>query len=191
MLRLSLLATPLCLAALGLAACGDRADAPTVAEASTPASAAPVTMPDSAVAALSSAGGAAAGTATATATADGGVMIAVRGQGLPVGEHGIHVHMTGRCDGPAFDSAGGHWNPTAAQHGLDNPLGQHAGDMPNMTVAADGAGSLDYMLKDATVQGLLDADGSAFIVHASPDDQKTDPSGASGSRIACGVFAAG
>ena len=92
---------------------------------------------------------------------------------------------------PKFASAGGHWNPAARQHGLDNPQGHHAGDMPNLTVAADGTGKLQYTLAGATLAGLLDADDSAFVVHAMRDDQKTDPSGMSGDRIACGVFKAG
>ena len=89
-----------------------------------------------------------------------------------------------------FESAGGHWNPGSTQHGLENPKGAHAGDMPNLTAADDGTGSLTFTLKGGTMAQLLDADGSAFVVHAGQDDQKTDPSGNSGDRIACGVFAA-
>ena len=144
----------------------------------------------SAVAMLLTAEGAPAGQATATA-ADGRVMLALRTEGLPPGEHGVHVHMTGKCDAPKFESAGAHWNPGDAQHGLENQAGQHAGDMPNLTVGEDGRGVLSYELKGATFDGLLDGDGSAMLVHASADDQKTDPSGNSGGRIACGVFKAG
>ncbi len=85
--------------------------------------------PQRAVATLQTAQGAAAGTATAS-VADGGIRLALNVEGLPPGEHGAHVHMTGRCDAPSFESAGGHWNPTNAQHGLEAPPGQHAGDMP-------------------------------------------------------------
>ncbi|WP_241527361.1 superoxide dismutase family protein [Sphingomonas turrisvirgatae] len=143
----------------------------------------------SATAALAMADGTPAGSATATQTADG-LAITVSVTGIPAGPHGVHVHMTGKCEAPKFESAGGHWNPTSAQHGLDNPKGSHAGDMPNLTAAADGTGNLSFTLKSGTMAQLLDADGSAFVVHAGQDDQKTDPSGNSGDRIACGVFAA-
>lgn len=142
------------------------------------------------VAPLQTAEGAAAGQAVAT-PADGGVMLALRVEGLPPGQHGAHVHTTGRCDAPSFESAGGHWNPTNAQHGLEDPAGQHAGDMPNLVVGQDGRGTLSYQLQGATFDGLLEGDGSAMMIHAGPDDQRTDPSGDSGSRIACGVFTAG
>ncbi|NIJ23867.1 superoxide dismutase family protein [Sphingomonas japonica] len=127
------------------------------------------------------------GTATATAMADG-IQIVVEGMGMPPGPHGAHVHTTGRCDAPGFESAGGHWNPTTMQHGAQNPAGPHAGDMPNLDVASDGAATLTFTLPSGTMEGLLDGDGSAMMVHAGPDDMKTDPSGNSGSRIACGVF---
>lgn len=143
-----------------------------------------------AVATLQTADGRPAGSVSASETA-GGLAIALNAQGLTPGEHGVHVHTTGRCEPPKFASAGGHWNPAARQHGLDNPQGHHAGDMPNLTVAADGTGKLAYTLAGATLAGLLDADGSAFVVHAMRDDQRTDPSGMSGDRIACGVFKAG
>ena len=143
-----------------------------------------------AVAMLQTADGQQAGTATAT-QADGGVQIALEVQNMPAGEHGVHVHTTGACT-PDFSAAGGHWNPTDQSHGLEDPEGQHAGDMPNLTVGEDGSGSLEYMLEGgATWDGLMDADGSAFIVHAGQDDQTTDPSGDSGDRLACGVFEAG
>ncbi|WP_374513642.1 superoxide dismutase family protein [Brevundimonas sp.] len=192
MKRLSLSAA---LLTFGLLGCGS----PEPAEDAAPASPAPAgqeagaaagASTGSAVAQLQTADGVAAGSATATA-ADGGVMIALRVQGLPPGVHGVHVHTTGRCDPPTFETAGGHWNPTNATHGLEEPPGQHAGDMPNLTVAQDGTGTLEYSLVGATFEGLLDADGSAFVVHAGEDDQRTDPSGNSGDRIACGVFARG
>lgn len=192
MIRLSLSTA---LLTFGLLGCGS----PEPVEDAAPASPAPAAQEaetaagastGSAVAQLQTADGVAAGSATATA-ADGGVMIALRVQGLPPGVHGVHVHTTGRCDPPTFETAGGHWNPTNATHGLEEPPGQHAGDMPNLTVAQDGTGTLEYSLVGATFEGLLDADGSAFVVHAGEDDQRTDPSGNSGDRIACGVFARG
>ena len=139
---------------------------------------------------LKTAQGAAAGKATA-ATINAGVMLTLQVEGLPPGQHGVHVHMTGKCDAPKFESAGGHWNPADAQHGLEAPAGQHAGDMPNLVVEEDGRGTLAYELKGATLAGLLDEDGAAMVVHASADDQRTDPSGNSGDRIACGIFKAG
>jgi len=143
----------------------------------------------SAVAMLQTADGKPAGRATATA-ADGGVAVSLAVEGLPAGKHGAHVHTTGKCDAPKFETAGGHWNPTQAKHGLEDPAGQHAGDMPNLVVGEDGRGTLSYQLKGATFAGLLDGDGSAIVIHAGADDQKTDPSGDSGARIACGVFKA-
>lgn len=146
---------------------------------------------EQAVAALQTGTGQAAGTATATVTGDA-VMVVVAVQNMPAGEHGVHVHMVGRCDGPDFTTAGSHWNPTAQTHGLEGGSGQHAGDMPNLVVNAQGTGTLEYTLQGgATFAGLMDADGSAFVVHANADDQRTDPSGESGGRIACGVFSAG
>ncbi len=145
---------------------------------------------ESATATLTKADGSAAGSAVATTTADG-LAVTVSVTGITPGEHGVHVHMTGKCDAPGFTTAGGHWNPASTQHGLDNPQGAHAGDMPNLTVADDGSGTLTFTLRSGTMAQLLDADGSAFVVHAGKDDQKTDPSGDSGDRVACGVFAAG
>lgn len=142
-----------------------------------------------ATAALRTAAGADVGTVTATEMA-GGIQLKIDARGMPAGMHGAHVHTTGRCDAPDFTTAGGHWNPTAKQHGTSNPAGPHAGDAPNLTIGADGSGAVTIMLPAGTMDGLLDADGSAFVIHAGADDYKTDPSGNSGGRIACGVFAA-
>lgn len=113
--------------------------------------------------------------------------------GLPAGAHGIHVHAVGSCT-PSFDAAGPHYNPMGKQHGLENPAGAHAGDMPNLQIAADGSGSYDHknpMISLREGPGTLyDADGSAIVVHANADDYKTDPSGNSGGRIACAVIPA-
>lgn len=78
-----------------------------------------------------------------------------------------------------------------AKHGLNNPQGQHSGDMPNLVVASDGSGRMDYLLDEAQLDQMLDADGAALVIHAKADDQKTDPSGDSGDRLACGVFTRG
>ncbi|KQM24911.1 superoxide dismutase [Sphingomonas sp. Leaf11] len=142
-----------------------------------------------ATAALRTAAGADVGTVTATEMA-GGIQMRIDARGMPAGMHGAHVHAVGRCDAPDFTTAGGHWNPTGKQHGTSNPAGPHAGDAPNLTIGADGSGSVTIMLPAGTMDGLLDADGSAFVIHAGADDYKTDPSGNSGGRIACGVFAA-
>jgi len=135
------------------------------------------------------------GTAVGTATfmqESGGVRVTGQFKGLPPGQHGIHVHAVGKCDAPDFMSAGGHFNPTSHQHGLNNPQGAHAGDMPNLTVAADGTGTINALLKDASVGGgagdLFGPDGTALVIHAMADDEMTDPTGNSGGRIACGVI---
>jgi len=177
---------------IGLVACNNSAEQPTAPEGvETPAGTDTGMAGEQAVASLQNAEGQPVGTATATVSGDV-VNITVAVQNVPAGQHGVHVHMVGRCDAPSFESAGGHWNPTEQTHGLEGPEGQHAGDMPNLAVGADGTGSLDYQLQGgATFAGLMDADGSAFVIHAGQDDQQTDPSGESGGRIACGVFAQG
>src|SRR3712207_105403 len=114
-------------------------------------------------------------------------------QNLPPGTHGLHVHTVGACT-PDFSAAGGHFNPMAKQHGLDNPAGPHAGDLPNLTIASDGTGSLNYtnplLALTSGANSVYDADGSAIIIHATADDNRTDPAGNSGDRIACGVIPA-
>jgi Cu-Zn family superoxide dismutase len=122
--------------------------------------------------------------------------IAVTGRltGLAPGAHGFHIHETGRCDPPGFESAGGHWNPRANQHGLNNPQGPHMGDMPNLVVDANGIAEVNLNNTAGGLRGdggAMDADGAAIVVHAGEDDQATDPSGDSGDRILCGVIEAG
>lgn len=121
-----------------------------------------------------------------------GLHVRVNAKGLTPGVHAVHVHMTGVCTGPDFVSAGGHWNPTARKHGMNNPAGMHMGDMPNMTVGADGVGQMDYVIAGGALQTgampLLDADGAAVVIHAAPDDNVSDPAGNAGGRIACGVL---
>jgi Cu-Zn family superoxide dismutase len=120
----------------------------------------------------------------------GGVTFRIGAAGLPHGIHGIHVHGVGRCEGPAFASAGPHWNPAGHKHGFNNPAGPHAGDLPNVTVSANGVLAEAVTLPGASFATLLDADGAALVIHARADDYVTDPSGNSGDRIACGVISA-
>jgi Cu-Zn family superoxide dismutase len=142
----------------------------------------------SVVASLRDASGNDLGTLT-VAQAGAGLAITGTLHGLTPGAHGIHIHSVGRCE-PPFATAGGHWNPQMRQHGMENPSGPHAGDMQNIVVGNDGTAAVSVTtatgtLRDAT--GLLDADGAAIVVHAAADDYKTDPSGNSGARVACGV----
>ena len=142
-----------------------------------------------AVAPLQSADGSSRGTATFVRMGDH-VAVTVEAMGLPAGTHGFHLHTTGRCDAPDFTSAGGHLNPTNNEHGSANPQGKHFGDLPNIEVAANGRASAEFMLPGATaatLATLFDSDGTAVMVHAGPDDYRSDPAGDAGPRIACGV----
>ena len=140
---------------------------------------------------LRNSAGLAVGAATATQTGDS-IRVRIEGTGLPQGAHGAHIHTTGRCDPPTFTSAGDHWNPTLRRHGRNNALGMHFGDLPNLLIGTDGRGTLEYTISSTSVIGgahpLLDRDGASIVIHANPDDYRTDPSGNSGARIACGVF---
>lgn len=130
------------------------------------------------------------GTLEVSQTSDG-VMVAGTLRGLAPGVHGIHVHTVGRCDPAAFTSAGGHWNPTAHMHGFDNPNGPHMGDLRNIVVNDDSVVVIRNVSAGGTLRGatgLLDADGASVVVHAGPDDYRTDPAGNSGARVACGVI---
>ena len=124
-----------------------------------------------------------------------GTRVIVDMKGLPAGTYAVHLHSTGKCEGPEFTSAGGHFNPAMKQHGMMNPAGSHAGDLPNIVVADDRRGRLDAVKAGLRMADgdtpLIDIDGAAVVVHAAPDDYKTDPAGNAGTRIACGVLAHG
>lgn len=123
-----------------------------------------------------------------------GVKMTVKLENLPIGVHAIHIHANPVCEAPDFKSAGGHFNPTLKQHGFMNPAGHHAGDTPeNITVQEDHHGEASFLLKDISLSPGLPTSvpgttGVSFIVHEHADDMKTDPSGNSGNRIACGVL---
>jgi len=125
----------------------------------------------------------------------GKLEVRVQAAGLAPGQYGVHIHAVGRCGGPGFESAGAHWNPAGLEHGSLNPRGPHLGDMPNIEVDENNAGRLEFAVSGAAMQGgerpLLDADGASVVIHAAPDDYRSDPSGNSGARIACGVLTAG
>jgi Cu-Zn family superoxide dismutase len=146
---------------------------------------------NSARADLRNASGQVVGTAT-FAQVGNAVRVVLEAQGLPAGVKGVHVHAVGKCDPPDFTTAGSHFNPQGRQHGALNPQGPHAGDLPNLTVGSDGKGRLESTTQLVTLltgpTSLFDADGSAIVVHAAPDDFRTDPTGNSGARIACGVI---
>jgi superoxide dismutase, Cu-Zn family len=133
---------------------------------------------------------------TATIRPSGsGVHINVEVSQLPPGVHGVHIHAVGKCEGPAFTSAGAHFNPTSKKHGKDNPEGPHAGDLLNIEVATDGTGKASLSNSNVALGGgpnsLFPSSGTALVIHEKPDDYKTDPAGDSGARIACGVIRAG
>ncbi len=133
------------------------------------------------------------GEARLTQTANG-VHVHAEFASIAPGVHGLHIHAVGLCDAPGFTTASGHFNPATKKHGFKNPEGHHAGDLPNVSIPLSGGARVDTTTTDVTLAAgagsLLDADGSALVLHDSPDDYATDPSGNSGRRIACAVIKA-
>jgi Cu-Zn family superoxide dismutase len=124
---------------------------------------------------------------------ENGVLVNVKAENLPEGPHGFHFHEAGKCEEPNFESAGGHFNPTEAEHGLENDKGPHAGDLPNLEVGKDGKVDEEFLaehvtLKTGEANSLLKEGGTALVIHAEADDGTSQPSGDAGDRIVCGVI---
>ena len=150
----------------------------------------PALAADTASAVLKDANGTEVGKATLVATPSG-TLLTLELTAAPPGAHGFHIHTTGKCEPPDFASAGGHFNPDETKHGLMNPEGPHAGDMPNIHVPENGKLTVEVLNPLVTLSkesALLDEDGSALLIHADPDDYLSDPAGHAGGRIACGVI---
>jgi Cu-Zn family superoxide dismutase len=119
-----------------------------------------------------------------------GTLVRLEVQGLPPGWHAVHLHAVGRCE-PPFQTAGPHWDVGGHSHGFQGSQGGHGGDLPNVRVGPDSTAAVEVLAPRVVLSGeggILDADGAAIVVHAGPDDYRTDPSGNSGGRIACGVL---
>ena len=147
---------------------------------------------DGAKVAVRKADGTSLGTLTLSTHSSGGVGFNGRLSGLPAGTSGVHIHENGQCDPPDFKSAGGHFNPQGKQHGQMNPQGKHAGDLGNLRVGPNGSTEVSLVADLVSLgegpNSLLKEGGTSFVIHAQADDLKTDPSGDSGDRIACGVI---
>lgn len=122
----------------------------------------------------------------------GGVRIVLKAQGLPPGVHAMHLHAVCKCEGPEFTSAGPHFNPGAKKHGRRNPMGPHAGDLPNIQVGPDGAVDVDVVASGVNLgegsHSLLSGAGTSLVIHAQADDEVSDPAGNAGRRIVCGAI---
>ena len=177
-------------AAVLLSACGAADDQSTTAPSATDQAETATAGQAFAKADIVDASGKSVGSATIAASGDAHVL-ELNVSGIAPGEHGMHLHVVGACDVPDFTSAGSHLNPHNKQHGRDNPQGSHLGDLPNITAGADGAATLTVPLNAPLAdleKYLMDTDGTAIVVHATADDYRTDPTGNSGGRIACGVL---
>jgi len=131
------------------------------------------------------------GTATLTEKSNG-VQLDLKASNLPPGIHGFHIHAVGICEAPDFKSAGPHFNPEGKQHGWDNPLGHHLGNLQNLNVGSDGKVNVRVLVPGVTLgegpNSLFHEGGTSLIIHEKADDGKTDPAGNAGARIACGVI---
>ena len=167
-----------------LAACGGQARGPGGGELESPA----------ATARLVDSTGANVGVATLS-DSGGATRLSVSVTGLAPGTHGMHVHEMGTCTPPDFQSAGGHYNPDGKKHGTRNPEGPHVGDLPNLVVEADGSADTTLEVSSGLLAegpaSVLGAQPRTLVIHADPDDEKTDPSGNSGARVVCGVIERG
>jgi superoxide dismutase, Cu-Zn family len=122
----------------------------------------------------------------------GGVLIKLSLKGMPAGEHAFHIHAVGKCEPPAFESAGPHFNPDNKHHGILSGQG-HAGDMPNLYVPANGTLEVEVVnaaitLDKSKPNSVFHPGGAAVVIHGGKDDYKSDPAGNAGDRIACGVI---
>ena len=171
-MKLRIMAAALALAAVLIWACGE-------------------SVAQTAKATLVNAQGQKVGEATLTETAQG-VKIDLRVENLPPGVHAFHIHEKGACAGPDFVSAGGHFNPYGKHHGMKNPQGPHAGDLPNLTVGPDGRGSATAVNTLVTLKegknSLFQPGGTSLVIHEKADDDVSDPAGNAGARIACGAI---
>jgi Cu-Zn family superoxide dismutase len=179
------------ISALGIAACATDQGAAEAEDAGPPAAVSTI-GPQRLAAELRDVSGRVRARATAEQSGDS-LRVRVEAVAMSPGAYGTHLHAIGRCDPPAFTTAGPHWNPGGQMHGKDNPKGMHKGDLPNLMVGSDGRGSFEYTIPNAGLSGMLpnrliDADGAAVVIHAKADDFRTDPSGNSGDRVACGVL---
>lgn len=139
---------------------------------------------------LSLANGIPAGTVQLLRSGDR-LTLAVAATGIAAGPHGFHLHQTGECKRPDFNSAGGHLNPEGKSHGTMSAGGSHLGDLPNLIIGESGTGTVTADIAapaEQALQWIFDGDGTAVVIHAGPDDYKSDPAGNAGSRIACGVL---
>ena len=120
-----------------------------------------------------------------------GLLITVRLHDMSSGTHAVHLHETGKCEAPKFETAGAHFNPSGVAHGVLAPKGPHAGDLPNLHVPASKQIDVDLIASGVRLRGnngLLDPDGASVVVHAAPDDYHSDPAGNAGDRVACGII---
>ncbi len=172
--------------ALALVACGNPASDTDARAESQELTAAP----SLAVASLTLANGAPAGEVHLLQT---GETLSLKGSisNIPAGPHGFHLHMVGDCTAPDFKSAEGHLNPYNATHGKASEGGKHLGDLDNLVVDETGLARIDVTIAGTAMESLphiMDADGTSVMIHADADDYKSDPAGAAGPRIACGVL---